>query len=66
MSLCRRTESVLIAAMVMVAASTATAQPLGVFRWQMQPYCNVLRSAWRYSDSCRRDHQPSRAQWDVA
>lgn len=23
-------------------AVPATAQPLGTFRWQLQPYCNVL------------------------
>ncbi len=32
--------------MVTVAASTpATAQPLGTFRWQTQPFCNVLTLA---------------------
>jgi hypothetical protein len=26
----------------LLAAGTAAAQPLGAFRWQLQPYCNVL------------------------
>jgi hypothetical protein len=27
---------------VLCAVSSATAQPLGVFRWQLQPFCNVV------------------------
>jgi Chaperone of endosialidase/Head domain of trimeric autotransporter adhesin len=30
------------AAASLSAATNASAQPLGTFRWQMQPYCNVL------------------------
>ena len=26
----------------LIAATAATAQPLGTFRWQLQPYCNVV------------------------
>jgi hypothetical protein len=31
--------------MVTAAAAPAAAQPLGVFRWQQQPFCNVLNLA---------------------
>ncbi|MGD9902158.1 MAG: hypothetical protein AB7U83_01715 [Vicinamibacterales bacterium] len=31
-----------IVALSCTAAATASAQPLGTFRWQQQPYCNVL------------------------
>ena len=33
---------VFIVASTLVIASTATAQSLGTFRWQLEPYCNVL------------------------
>lgn len=32
----------LLAAVIIGAASTVAAQPLGTFRWQLQPYCNVI------------------------
>jgi hypothetical protein len=32
----------LIAAFGILVASSAWAQPLGTFRWQLQPYCNVI------------------------
>lgn len=31
-----------VAAMVLVTAQPGAAQPLGVFRWQLSPFCNVL------------------------
>ena len=31
--------------MVTTAAAPTAAQPLGVFRWQQQPFCNVLSLA---------------------
>jgi len=34
--------SVLVVAAVGLTASRAEAQPLGTFRWQLQPYCNVV------------------------
>jgi hypothetical protein len=33
---------VVVLGALLVAASVASAQPLGTFRWQLQPYCNVL------------------------
>jgi hypothetical protein len=30
---------------LILATSSAAAQPLGVFRWQLQPYCNVVTLA---------------------
>ncbi|MCC7177725.1 MAG: tail fiber domain-containing protein [Acidobacteria bacterium] len=39
----RRSARVLVAcAAVLAAAASAQAQPLGTFRWQLQPYCNVV------------------------
>ena len=32
----------LVLALAALPAGLATAQPLGTFRWQMQPYCNVI------------------------
>jgi Chaperone of endosialidase len=32
----------LVAALVVLSGAAAQAQPLGTFRWQVQPYCNVL------------------------
>jgi len=32
-------------ALAMVAATAAQAQPLGTFRWQLQPYCNIVTVA---------------------
>lgn len=34
--------SLVILASCVAIASTVSAQPLGTFRWQTQPYCNVL------------------------
>jgi len=34
--------SVVTTALVLAGVSVAGAQPLGTFRWQQQPYCNVL------------------------
>ncbi len=31
-----------IACLIIASVSSVSAQPLGTFRWQMQPYCNVL------------------------
>ena len=30
---------------ILATSGTATAQPLGTFRWQTQPYCNVISVA---------------------
>lgn len=35
----------ILSAVCALAASTATAQPVGTFRWQQLPYCNVLTLA---------------------
>ena len=32
----------LVTVMLMLGTATASAQPLGTFRWQLQPFCNVL------------------------
>ena len=37
----RRTFALFVYAFALSAA-TATAQPLGTFRWQLQPYCNII------------------------
>ncbi len=37
--------SALVVATVCLAASIAEAQPVGTFRWQLQPYCNVVTVA---------------------
>jgi len=37
-----RFRTVLVAAILGATASSAAAQPIGTFRWQQQPYCNVL------------------------
>jgi hypothetical protein len=33
---------ILVLAALLAPTAVATAQPLGTFRWQLQPYCNVL------------------------
>ena len=33
---------ILVLATALVPAALATAQPLGSFRWQLRPYCNVI------------------------
>ena len=35
----------LVAGMCLAAAAVAAAQPLGTFRWQLSPYCNVITLA---------------------
>ncbi|MEZ5291700.1 MAG: hypothetical protein R2745_11485 [Vicinamibacterales bacterium] len=42
---CRRVSTVAVAGMIALAVAAADAQPLGTFRWQQQPYCNVLTVA---------------------
>lgn len=37
-----RFRTILAAVIVSALASAAAAQPIGTFRWQQQPYCNVL------------------------
>ena len=41
----RRTFGLAVVLATLVASGTATAQPLGTFRWQTQPYCNVIAVA---------------------
>jgi hypothetical protein len=40
-----RVRSVLSAVLLLIAATPALAQPIGAFRWQQQPYCNVITVA---------------------
>lgn len=44
-TLCAGAARVGLAALVLLAAPAAEAQPLGTFRWQLQPYCNVVTVA---------------------
>src|SRR3712207_2450861 len=32
----------IVGVVLMFATTTASAQPLGTFRWQLQPFCNVV------------------------
>lgn len=38
----KRVTVIVVAAMLTVVATAASAQPIGTFTWQTQPYCNVL------------------------
>jgi len=38
----RHARTVVLTGIVLALASAAGAQPLGTFRWQLQPYCNVV------------------------
>ncbi len=38
----RRSLTALLASLSMLMATAAAAQPLGTFRWQLQPFCNVV------------------------
>lgn len=42
MSKARKTALILVVGLALSGASAASGQPLGAYRWQIQPYCNVL------------------------
>ena len=42
MTLARRIVCAALGGLLLSANVSVSAQPLGVFRWQLQPYCNVV------------------------
>jgi hypothetical protein len=54
--LMKRTVAIIVISLAVIAAraSNAMAQPLGVFSWQLSPYCNVITLTATYNGSAYR------------